>query len=192
MITNRKIVQLSLISIGILLFLATYFFYPNIDANKFTKKETLKDEMVEIDGANLFKNVEYLGSTSSHTFSVRAENSYIAKDSPSIVNMTNMKVVLYMNDGRIMIITSDKGKYNKSTQNTFFEQNVKATDGETIVFAENFDLLMSEDRATIYNDVILDNGKGSLRADKIEYDFKTRYYKISMFDDKKVKIKLTE
>ena len=91
-----------------------------------------------------------------------------------------------------MIITSDKGKYNKSTQNTFFEQNVKATDGETIVFAENFDLLMSEDRATIYNDVILDNDKGSLRADKIEYDFKTRYYKISMFDDKKVKIKLTE
>ena len=38
--------------------------------------------------------------------------------------------------------------------------------------------------------VFLTNDKGSLRADKVHYDFETKYYQISMFSDKKVKIKL--
>ena len=36
---------------------------------------------------------------------------------------------------------SDKGKYNKVTYDCFFEKNVKATEGETEIFAENLDLL---------------------------------------------------
>ena len=41
----------------------------------------------------------------------------------------------------------------------------------------------------IYNDVFLTNDKGSLRADKVDYNFETKYYKVSMFDNTKVKIK---
>ena len=101
-----------------------------------------------------------------------------------------MRVTLDMDDGRVIIITSDKGRYNKVTYDCFFENNVKAIDGETTVLAENLDLLATEDSATVYNNVFLTNDKGSLRADKVYYDFETKYYHVSMFSDEKVKIKL--
>jgi len=104
--------------------------------------------------------------------------------------MTNMHVALDMDDGRVIIITSDKGQYNKVTYDCFFENNVKAIDGETTVLAENLDLLATEDSATVYNNVFLTSDDGSLRADKVYYDFETNHYQISMFSDKKVKIKL--
>ena len=101
-----------------------------------------------------------------------------------------MLVTLHTNNGKIVIITSDKGRYNKVTYDIYFKDNVRATDDETIILSENLDLLSSEDSATIYNNVVLTNEKGTLRADKVDYDFETRRYHISMFNDKKVKIKL--
>ena len=97
-----------------------------------------------------------------------------------------------MRSGRIINITSDSGIYNKSTYDCFFEKNVKAMDGKTIILSENLDLIASEDMATIYNNVRLNSDKGSLQADKIEYNFEKKFYRISMFDDTRVKIKLIE
>ena len=101
-----------------------------------------------------------------------------------------MHVIINMRDGRIINITSDSGSYNKSTYDCFFEKNVKATDGKTIILSENLDLLASEDIATIYNNVQLNSENGSIQADKIEYDFEKKFYRISMFDATKVKVKL--
>ena len=97
-----------------------------------------------------------------------------------------------MNDGRIVNITSDKGKYNKTTYDCFFVNNVRAIDGETEILSENLDLVATENSVEIYNNVILNYATGSLRADKIDYNFETKYFKVSMFDDKAVKIKVIE
>ena len=72
----------------------------------------------------------------------------------------------------------------------FFVNNVKATDSETIILAENLDLISTAESASVYNNVVLTNDKGSLIADKVDYNFETKYYKISMFNDAKVKVKL--
>ena len=193
MTANKRIVQLSLISIGLFLILATYFFYPMIIKNKFFEEETVKKNVIEADGkeSNTFENVEYKGIYDiNKQFKIKAEKAYILIKDPDIVYMTNMHVALDMDDGRIIIITSDNGSYNKVSYDCFFENNVKAIDGETTVFSENLDLLTSEDAAAVYNNVFLTNDKGSLRADKVYYDFETKHYQVSMFSDKKVKIKL--
>jgi hypothetical protein len=44
-----------------------------------------------------------------------------------------MHVILYLKNGRTVNIISNKGKYNKTTQDCFFEEDVKATDGETVL-----------------------------------------------------------
>ena len=85
-----------------------------------------------------------------------------------------------------------KGKYNKISYDCYFEVNVKATDGETVILSENIDLLATEDSASIYNNVVLTSTKGTLLADRVDYDFKTKFYNISMFNNEKVKIKLIE
>ena len=196
MTANKRIVQLSLISFGLFLILATYFFFPKIIKNKFLEEETVKDDMIKtamIDSKerNTFENVEYNGVYDfDKPFKVKSEKAYILIKNPDVVYMTKMHVTLDMDDGRVIIITSDKGRYNKVTYDCFFENNVKAIDGETAVLADNLDLLATEDSATVYNNVFLTNDKDSLRADKVYYDFETKYYHISMFSNEKVKIKL--
>jgi hypothetical protein len=196
MTANKRIVQLSLISVGLFLILATYFFYPKMIKNKFLEGETVKDDLTKTDitdskWRNTFENVEYKGLYDmDKPFKIKSETAYILIKNSDVVYMTNMHVTLDMDDGRVIIITSDKGRYNKVTYDCFFENNVKAIDGKTTVLAENLDLLATEDSATVYNNVFLTNDKGSLRADKVYYDFETKHYQVSMFSDDKVKIKL--
>ena len=191
---KRNITQLFLIIVGIILIIATYFLYPNFKKEEFAvEKEILEDESVEdIDSkSNTFSNVEYKGLYNiNKPFTVKSKKAHILKNDPDVVYMSNMKVTLYMNDGRIVIITSDKGNYNKENYDCFFENNVKATDGRTTIRAENLDMLSTEDFASIYNKVMLDNDEGLLWADKVNYDFNTKLYKVTMFNEKKVKIKL--
>jgi len=196
MTTNKGAIQLSLIFVGLFLILATYFLYPKIIKNKFLEEEIVEDVVTKTDitdskWRNTFENVEYKGLYDmDKPFKVKSENAYILIKNSDVVYMTNMHVTLDMDDGRVIIITSDKGRYNKVTYDCFFENNVKAIDGKTTVLAENLDLLATEDSATVYNNVFLTNDKGSLRADKVYYDFETKHYQVSMFSDDKVKIKL--
>ena len=194
--SNRKAIQLTLISIGLLLILITYFLYPTADEiinvrEDITKKGN-KPDTVE-NSSNLFENVEYKGLYDfDNPFVVKSKKAYILEGESEVIYMTDMHVTIHMLNDRIINITSDSGSYNKLTYDCFFEKNVKAMDGKTIILSENLDLLASEDIATIYNNVRLNSDKGSLQADKIEYNFEKKFYRISMFDDTRVKIKLIE
>ena len=104
--------------------------------------------------------------------------------------MEKMVVILDLGNGRIVKITSDKGSYNKMTYDCFFQKNVEATDGGTRIIAENLDLLSAGNLVEAYNDVELNHVTGSLKADKINYDFETKKFKVSMFNDQAVKMKI--
>ena len=197
MTLNRKVIQLSLISVGIFLILATYFFYPKFIESRVIKG-TIKEDVIETgkDTTNAFENVEYKGIYDiDKTFKVIAEKAHILTDDPDVVFLTEMKVVLQMLDETTWVIVSDKGSYNKITYDCFFEDNVKATNGKTTIFSDNVDLITSKDFISIYNNVYLLNKESHVKADKIDYDLTKKLYKISMFQDKqyeKVKIKLVE
>ena len=191
MTENKRIVSLVLIFIGLFLILTTYFFYPKFLKEEAVVGDTFKADSVDSKERNTFENVEYKGLYDSRKpFIIKSDKAHILTNDPDIVYMTNMHVTLKMEDGEIIIITSDSGRYNKVTYDCFFENNVKAIDGKTTVFAENMDLLATEDSATVYNSVFLTNDTGSLQADKVYYDFETKRYQVSMLNDKKVKVKL--
>ena len=187
-------IQLTLLLTGLMLFILTYIYYPNLNKNKLLKNKTVQEnEEVSLDGKRdtSFENVKYKGFYNlDKLFTVEAEKAYILNEETDVVHMTNMHVMLYLDDGRIVNIKSNKGKYNKTTYNCFFENNVRATDGETEIFSENLDLLAIENYVAIYNNVSLYYTTGSLRADKIDYNFETKYFKVSMFDDKAINMKV--
>ena len=88
-------------------------------------------------------------------------------------------------------IFSDKGIYNKANYDCFFEKNVRATDGGTRIFSDNLDLLGNESSVKVYNNVSINYPTGSLlRADIIYYDFEKKHFKVSMFEDKRIKMKI--
>ena len=186
--------QLFLISIGFVLILLTYFYYPYVIKNKNAKDLVVNQDLkknVDDKKLNTFENVEYEGLYDfDKPFSVKSKSAYILNEDPDLVYMTNMHVILYLKGDRIVNITSNKGKYNKATNDCFFEENVRATDGETKIFAENLDLIATENFVKVYNEVKLNNPEGSLVADKVDYDFETKYFKVSMFGDKSVKMKV--
>ena len=192
---KQQNIQIILISIGLLLILITYFYYPYMNKAKLIEKQSANkgSEKTLKKQSTSFENVQYKGLYDvDKPFTIMSEEAYILDEEPEFVYMTNVHTILYLADGRIVNIKADKGKYNKVTYDCFFEQNVKATDGETKIFAENLDLLATSSSVKIYKDVIVNYPTGSLVADKIDYDFETKYFKVSMFDDKTVEIKVTK
>ena len=202
MTKKNKVLQTSLVFIGVLLILGTYFLYPAIKKNTF-KKDLVQKQMnnkSKIDSneektieGNIFENIEYKGIYNlNKEFTVKSKKAFVFDEKPDIVHMKNMKVVLYMDDGRKITITSDEGTYNKVTYDSYFVNNVKATDGKIEIKSNNLDLIATEDFASAYNDVFFTDDKSTLRADKVDYDFTTKNYYISMFNNKKIKIKLIQ
>ena len=192
---KQQNIQIILISIGLLLIIITYFYYPYTNKAKLIENQSAKKDLERVleDQSTSFENVQYKGLYDvDKPFTIMSEEAYILDEEPEFVYMTNVHTILYLSNGRIVNIKADKGKYNKVTYDCFFKQNVKATDGETKIFAENLDLLATTSFVKIYKDVILNYPTGSLVADKIDYDFETKYFKVSMFDDKTVKIKVTK
>ena len=192
MIANRKIVQLSLLTIGTLLVLSTYFFYPKMEKN--VVEDTIKqDEMVKTDdtASNIFENVTYEGENSGNPFTVHASRAEI-KENTNIVHMKNMLITIFLKDSKWMI-ECGVGTYNKLDYNIFCSQDVKATDDKIIVYSQNLDLL-NDESIKIYNKVlIIDENESRLYADIVNYDFENKLYHINMFDkDKSVKLKLVE
>ena len=191
---KQKKTQIILTSIGLILLLITYFYYPYMQKVKFTDNQVVQKDgsnTLDIGEGTSFENVKYEGLYQiNNTFSVMSEKAHILNKEPDVVYMTNMHVILYLDNGRIVNILSNKGRYNKVTYDCFFEDDVRATDEETKIFSDNLDLIATEDSVKIYNNVIVNYPEASLRADKIDYDFVTKYFKVSMFDDKAVKIKV--
>jgi len=162
---------------------------------KLMKNQTTKEIEKNIDvidkETTSFKNVEYKGLYDfNKPFIVRSEKAHILNKEPDIVYMDNMRVILNLSDGRIVNIVSKKGKYNKKSYDCFFYDDVKATDGETKIFAENLDLLATKNYVEIYKDVRLIYPTGTLQADRVDYDFEAKNFKVSMFDDSPVKVKV--
>ena len=193
---QQQKMQLVLIFIGFFLILLTYFYYPYLEKNKLLKDQSAREDLektLEDAHSTSFENIEYQGLYDlDKPFSVKSEKAHILDEEPDIVYMTNMNVVLYLKDERIVRIISNRGRYNKATYDCFFEEDVRATDGETKIFSENLDLLATENFVKIYNSVKLNHSTGSLRADKIDYDFETKYFKVSMFGDSVVKMKVIQ
>ena len=193
---KQRGMQFILVSIGLFLIVATYFYYPSIKKDKILKNQSVNKDsqkVKNIDQSTSFENLEYKGLYDlDKPFRVKSKEAYILNQEPDIVYMKNMHVILYLSDNRVVEITSLRGRYNKENYNCFFEQDVLATDGEIIITAKNLDLLATENIMKIYNDVNLDNNTSFLQADKIDYNFKTKYFKVSMFDDKAIKMKVVQ
>ena len=193
---NKKLIQIFLISIGFLIIIGTYLLYPKIE------KDKLKDSVVENeqplikdsqDTGSKFEELEFRGFYNfDNPFLIVSEEAIISPENSNIVYMTNMKITIEMNDGRTIVIVGDNGEYNKVTYDCYLENNVIASDGETEILSDNLNLISSKDSASIYNNVIVNSKNGQLTADKVDYNFESKYYKVSMFKDERIKIKLTE
>ena len=161
---------------------------------KALRDESVEKELEKTDENNettFFQNVKYKGFYDlDKPFTIKSSEAYMLNAEPNIIYMSNMHVILYLDNNRIINITSDQGKYNKLSYDCFFEKNVVVDDKEIKISAENLDLLATENSAKIYNEVNLNYPTGSLVADIVDYNFDTKHFKVSMFGEERIKMKV--
>ena len=186
-----------LLCLGFLLLLSVYWLYPKIKETQLLKEQkNILNETEEMKTAEEnqteFTDVTYKGLHATNPFIIKADKARIEEEDNDLVFMENMITTIYFKNTE-WIIECKKGEYHKVNYNIFCAEGVKAweRDEEMIIRSSNLNLRVDR-AALIYNDVIITEKDGSnLYADRVNYDFESKLYKIDMFGDKEsVKAKL--
>jgi len=191
---KNKILQIILLSFGLMLIVITYFLYPQIK-QKQTEVHLNKTEEESVEyqkeKTNVFENVEYKGfDANNNSFVIVAKNAHTEEENANLIYMKGVKSTFFFKDGRVIVITSETGTYDKVNNDMSFQTNIKITDGIDTITADNADFLSSKSLALIYDNIEYNSYRGLLKADNIHYDLQEKILKISMNDDKKIKMKL--
>ena len=185
---NKKtVVQIILfLSLLIIVFLFYYKYF-------FFKKKIidLTDQNIKVleSKNNLIKDLEYLSTDKNgNKYLINAEYGEISGTEDAVILMTNVVAQIDLIRRDKVYLTANTAKYNTLTLDTNFSQNVilKYTGHE--INSKNIDLSFKKNYIWVYNDIVYISPTNELFADKLEIDLLTKNSKISMYDNKKLKI----
>ena len=192
--TDRK-KKILLVQIIIFIFatLLIYFTYYNRDneVKKIKSIDLKKKENTTTDNLNTFEDIEYKGiDLNGNRYEIKSEIASFDVKSPELIDMKIMKGIFYFKDGTILTVTGDYGKYNNKTMDMEFKNNVVAKYIDNILYADNLNYMNTKNMLTIYGNVKTESVKGSIAADKLEFDLSDQTLDASMFNEEQIKIKL--
>ena len=102
---NRKLIQIFLASIGILIIIGTYLLYPKIEKDRLKGSVVENEQPLIKEDENVgskFEELEFRGFYNfDNPFVVVSDEAIISPENSDIVYMTNMHVTLDMEDGRV-------------------------------------------------------------------------------------------
>ena len=197
---NRKkkliIIQTTLFLLGILIIIFTYY----------DRRQT-NEKSIVLDGSNnniasklnnqnssdedVFYNIKYSGiDLAGNRYILKSKEALNDNINSELVNMKLVEVNFYFKDETILNVTSDKGVYNNVTLDMKFEENVKAFYEGSKLFAEKANYSNSESFLTISENVIINDQKGTLTADKLLFDIKKQKLNIISFNNNKINAKI--
>ena len=126
---------------------------------------------------NLTKEIEYI--TSNKYGKTNLENS-------SILDLETVDGVISSAERPEIYITSDFAKYNYDNQNSKFYGNVIIKYDNKVITCDNLDLIMIDNIAVAYSNVIINDDKSTMKAQVVTLDIVTKDININSED--KVKI----
>lgn len=189
-----RIIQICLLSIGIITLIFTYSDKTNFNKKLVTQelKKEIENKIInknEDNEGNVFYNIEYSGLD-------LAGNRYILKSKSAInnpliedmIDMTGVTATFYFKDGTILKIESEFGEYNNNTLDINFKSNIKAEYEESILKAQYAEYSNSKGFLKITDDVIVNDIQGNLTADKLLFDIKSQTLKIETFNENKISV----
>ena len=190
-----RIVQLCLISIGILTLIFTYSDKINLKKRSSTAQELKKevdDNMVnnkENANGNVFYNIEYSGlDLAGNRYILKSKSAINNSLDSDLIDMTGVTAVFYFKDGTLLKIKSNFGEYNNSTLDINFKSDIKAEYGESTLEAQYAEYSNSQGFLTVTDNVIVNDVQGNLVADKLLFDIKSQILEIETFNDKRIRV----
>ena len=135
---------------------------------------------------NIIKNLKYeISIRENNDYQIMAELSELTyktvgvEEDEELILMTKVTAILTDENNNSIIVTSDKAKYNNSSYNTSFENNVRIQYLNNIILADNMSLDFNENFISVKNNVKYNGSLGNLEADNIKINLITK--KIDVF-----------
>ena len=185
-----KIIQVTLLLIGMLIIFFTYIKRENISDDKIISSEAqkkIKRQMENQSEQDIFYNIEYSGlDLAGNRYILKASEATTDKSNQDIINMRSTTAIFYFKDGTVLNISSETGLYNNKTLDMLFSGEVEASYIESKLFADKAEYSNSEGLLTIAKNVIIEDSRGTMIADELLFDIKKQTLKIAAFKDNKI------
>ena len=164
-----------------------------IEDNKITDKilEENKNEYNDIKNNNLTKEIEYITTNKNgDIFKIIAKYGSTNKNDNKILDLEEVIGTISSNKKSTINISSKFAKYNYTNQNSKFYNNVKIDyDGKTIN-CDNLEIMINENIALAYDNVIVKSENSLIKAQTISLDLITKDIEIN--SKNKIKIRSEE
>ena len=181
----KNLVQIFLI---IIIILISYLFYKNY----FTKDINIEKQITVVEAdkellsteqtTNIIENLEYSSlDRDGNKYTIKANYAEVTSDNENILMLTKVIGIIYLKEKGEIFIYSDKAEYNKINFDTKFYNNVKVDYDDSEIFSDNLDIFFKDNKAIMYNKIILDNAFSNLKADIINFDLVTGNIEIKMY-----------
>jgi len=192
-LNKTKFIQISLLLIAFFLIFFTYFSNlkkkqasTNLDQIKTIEPDGQKEKAV-----NTFVDVQYSGfDKNGNRFIIGSRHANFEIERPEIIRMEQILCNFYFKDGTKLTIISDFGIYNNVSDDMEFTENVKMNYLENVLFSEKANFFNVKNELLIEGNVKTKSPEGELQADKLNFNLDNKNLKISMYNDKKVNIKV--
>ena len=185
-----KIIQVTLLLIGMLIIFFTYIKRENISDDKIISSEAqkkIKRQMESQSEQDIFYNIEYSGlDLAGNRFILKSKEAFNKKTNEEIVSMKFVEAFFYFKDGTVLKIKSDSGVYNNKTLDMKFDGNVMAKYEGSELFAQKAEYSNSKSFLMISNNVKVKDYRGTMFADKLFFDIKKQTLNIASTKDGKV------
>ena len=190
---KKVIIQFLLLIILFSLIISVFLLYFNKKENlNEANIETVKNIDSEIDKetGTLIKDINYsFYDQSGNYYELFAELGKMDLKNSDKMFMTNVTATIYLKNSSPIKIVSKYANYNKTNHETDFFENVEITHLIHKATSENFDISFSNNKASMYNNIVYKKPGTQLNADRLEIDLITKNTKIFM-DNKSEKIKI--
>ena len=178
------------LTISILLILIGIFTYQKILKIKDKDneiKEIKKENSLSENSNNLIKNLKYNVNFENNTsYSITAfESELIYENNVEIILMRDVESIFTGSDNKIIKITSRNAKYNNTSYNTEFENQVRIEYLENIITSEKIFLNFEENVVLISDNIVYEGLKGIGKAESIKIDLMNKNVGISMGDSER-------
>ena len=192
-LNKTKFIQISLLLLACLLIFFTYFLNlkkkqtsANLDQIKTVEPDREKKKT-----ANTFVDVQYSGlDRNGNRFIITSKYADFETDRSNIIRMEEVLCIFYFKDQTSMTVQSSYGIYNNVTDDIEFTENVKMNYLENVLFSEKVNFFNVKNELLIEGNVKTNSPEGELQADKLNFNLDSKKLKVSMYNDKKVNIKV--
>ena len=195
---KKKIIIGSSLIIFFFSFLVYFYFQSNnekiVRKSKkidITEKENIEVAEEKIVSSNIIEDVSYSAQDAKgNEYFIKAGEGTIDQKNDNFIFLKSVKAIIKLKNYKLVEISSDFGKYNINNYDTIFSKNVIIKYLNNKILSDYLDFSWDKNLMIVSKGVVLENNQGSLKADAIEVDIKTKNIKIFMYEkNKKVNIK---